>query len=69
MEHGLPMHGACFAHEVVQIIKVILSRLAFLADCPFSPPTNMFLPTSALVHFIQQAREIKTRPQNCCQAW
>jgi hypothetical protein len=24
----------------------------------------MFLPTLALVHFIQQAREIKTRPQN-----
>jgi hypothetical protein len=38
---------------------VILSRLAFLADCPFSPPTKMFLPTSALEYFIQQAREIR----------
>jgi hypothetical protein len=42
------------------VITVILSRLAFLADWPFSPLTKMF---------IQQVREIKTRPQNCCQAW
>jgi hypothetical protein len=43
--------------KLSSVLNVILSRLAFLADCPFSLPTKMFLPTYALVHFIQQARE------------
>jgi hypothetical protein len=44
--------------KIFRKLKVILSRLAFLVDCPFSSPMKMFLPTSALVHFMQQAREI-----------
>jgi hypothetical protein len=55
--------GDCGGCYVCDILAQYAPR-----QTPFSPPTKMFLPTSALVHFIKQAREIKTRPQNRCQA-